>query len=52
MNNYHYSEARQLWLVKNKKRLNEYMRNYIFNKRHSIKGNIIIKKQNITISFD
>jgi len=52
MNKYHYTEKRQKWLIENKHKINNYMREYMRSRRNKCKGNINIEQQKITISFN
>jgi len=52
MTNYHYTEARQIWLEKNKYKLNNYMREYMRIKRNESKNNIKIKHEITIVHFN
>ena len=52
MKNYHYTETRQKWLKENKDKLRAYIRDYMRNRRYTMKGNIKIENKNITLFFN
>ena len=52
MKSYHYTKTRQLWLEKNKFKINCYMREYMRIRRNQNKNNINIQKGTIIIHFN